>query len=111
VLEADRLEILAEAPQAVDVPRDDGSTQRIYRCSDCQVALYSQYGAPEVDFVRAGTLDDPSTVAPGVHIFTRSKLPWVRLPGSVPAFEVFYDTDALWPPESLRRLKAALSAG
>jgi hypothetical protein len=35
----------------------------------------------------------------------------VRLPDSVPAFEVFYDTDALWPPESLRRLKAALSAG
>ena len=111
LIEADRVEILAGAPQAVDVPREGGSTQRIYRCPDCQVAVYSQYGAPEVDFVRAGTLDDPSTVAPGVHIFTRSKLPWVRLPGSVPAFEVFYDTDALWPPESLRRLKAALSAG
>jgi hypothetical protein len=47
-------------------------------------------------------------VAPDVHIFTRSKLPWVELPDSVPAFEVYYDSKTLWPPESLARLKAAM---
>jgi hypothetical protein len=108
LIEADRVELLARKPQAVDVPRDDGSTQRIYRCPHCQVAVYSQYGSPEVHFVRGGTLDDPAAVAPDVHIFTRSKLPWVTLPSSVPAFEVFYDTDALWPTESLKRLQAVL---
>jgi hypothetical protein len=91
------------------VPRDDGSTQRIYRCPSCQVAVYSEYGRPEVRFVRAGTLDEPSSVAPDVHIFTRSKVLWVTLPASTPAFDVYYDSRTLWPAESLERLNAVLS--
>ena len=59
-------------------------------------------------FVRAGTLDDPSSVAPDVHIFTRSKVPWVTLPEGVPAFGVYYNSRELWPPASLERLNAAL---
>ncbi len=108
LIETDRVELVAGAPQPVDVPRDDGSTQRIFRCPTCQVAVYSQYGRPEVRFVRAGTLDDPSQVAPDVHIFTRSKLSWIALPESVPAFEVYYDTKALWPRASLERLSAVM---
>ena len=106
LIETDRVELVAGEPQPVDVPRDDGSAQTIWRCPICQVALFSQYGSPRVRFVRAGTLDDPSTVAPDVHIFTRSKLPWVTLPDSVPAFDVYYDTNALWPAASLARLEA-----
>jgi hypothetical protein len=44
-----------------------------------------------------------------VHIYTRSKLPWVLLPESVPAFEEYYDPKALWPAASLERRKAALA--
>jgi hypothetical protein len=109
LLEADRIELLAGEPQPVDVPRDDGGTQRIYRCPSCQVAVYSEYGRPEVRFVRAGTLDEPSSVAPDVHIFTRSKVPWLTLPESTPAFDVYYDSKTLWPAESLERLDAAMS--
>jgi hypothetical protein len=108
LIEAERVELLSGEPEPVDVPRDDGSAQRIYRCPDCQVAVFSEYGRPEVRFVRAGTLDDPSGVAPDVHIFTRSKLPWVVLPDSTPAFELYYDTKTLWPAESLERLRAIL---
>ena len=108
LIEADRVELLSGEPEPVDVPRDDGSNQRIHRCPDCQVAVYSEYGRPEVRFVRGGTLDEPSSVAPDVHIFTRSKLPWVTLPEDVPAVEVYYDSKALWPAESLERLRAAL---
>ena len=108
LIEADRVELLSGEPQPVDVPRDDGSAQRIHRCPVCQVAVYSEYGRPEVRFVRGGTLDEPSSVAPDVHIFTRSKLPWVTLPEDVPAVEVYYDSKALWPAESLERLRAAL---
>ena len=108
LIEADRVELLSGEPEPVDVPRDDGSTQRIHRCPDCQVAVYSEYGRPEVRFVRGGTLDEPSSVAPDVHIFTKSKLPWVTLPENVPAVEVYYDSKALWPAESLERLRAAL---
>jgi hypothetical protein len=109
LIETDRVQLLAGVPVAVEVPRDDGSTQTIFRCPTCQVALYSQYTRPQIWFVRAGTLDEPSTVKPDVHIFTRSKVPWVTLPDSVPAFEVYYDTNALWPPESLERLRAVMS--
>ena len=106
LIEADRVELLAGEPQPVDAPRDDGSTQRIFRCAICQVAVFSEYGRPEVLFVRGGTLDDPSSVVPDAHIYTRSKLPWITLPDAAPAFEVYYESKALWPVASLERLKA-----
>ena len=109
LIEADRVELITGDPQPVEVPRDDGSKQRIYRCPDCQVAVYSDYGRPEVLFVRAGTLDEPSSVAPDVHIFTRSKLGWVTLPESVPAVEVYYDRNELWPAASLERIHAVFA--
>jgi hypothetical protein len=34
----------------------------------------------------------------------------VRIPEDQPAFEVFYEVDRLWPPESLARREAAASA-
>jgi hypothetical protein len=110
LIEANRVELLAGVPHPVDVPRDDGSKQRIFRCPTCQVAVFSDYGRPEVRFVRGGTLDQPSGVAPDVHIFTKSKVSWVTLPDSVPAFEVYYDSKALWPADSLERLKAVLAS-
>ena len=106
LIETDRVEVFAGEPRAVDVPRDDAPPQRIWRCPACEVALFSRYGHPGVRFVRAGTLDDPSSIAPDVHIYTRSKLPWVVLPDAVPAFAVYYDMNELWPPASLERLTA-----
>jgi hypothetical protein len=110
LIEADRVEVLAGAPEPVDVPRDDGSTQRIYRCPTCQVAVYSHYGFPRVSFVRGGTLDEPSSVVPDVHIYTRSKLPWIALPDRAPAFDEYYDSKSLWPAASLERLAAVRAA-
>jgi hypothetical protein len=109
LIETDRVEVLAGEPAAVDVPRDDGSPQRIFRCPSCQVAVYSEYGWRELRFVRAGTLDEPSAVKPDVHIYTRSKVPWVELPGDTPTFEAYYDSRKLWPPASLERLDAILA--
>jgi hypothetical protein len=110
LIEADRVELLAGDPHPVDVPRDDGSTQRIFRCPTCQVAVFSEYGRPEVRFVRGGTLDDPSAITPDVHIYTRSKLLWITVPGTAPAFEEYYDMRALWPAASLERLNAIKAA-
>jgi len=126
LIEADRVEAQGIAPEAVSMPTDSGREHLVYRCPKCLVALWSTYGGrPQVRFVRAGTLDEPSAIAPDVHIFTRSQLPWVRLPdgagdaapgspfagtatGRIPrAFEVYYDTAAEWPAESLARRKAA----
>jgi hypothetical protein len=111
LIEADRVELTAGEPHPVPVRRDDGSEQLISRCPTCHVAVFSLYGRPEVRFVRAGTLDDPSWVEPDVHIYTRSKVPWVVLPESVPAFDVYYDSKTLWPAASLERLRAVLAPG
>jgi hypothetical protein len=104
------VDLCAADPVPVEVPRDDGSTQRIFRCPTCQVALFSEYGRPEVRFVRAGTLDEPSGITPDVHIYTRSKLPWIVLPESAAAFEEYYDMKALWPVASLERLQVVLAS-
>ena len=45
---------------------------------------------------------------PDMQICTRLKLSWVQLPESVPAFEVYYDTQALWPAASLERRRKIL---
>ena len=110
LIEATRVELLSGAPQPVTMPPNGGTPNQIFRCPRCQVALWSEYGGrSEVRFVRGGTLDEPSAVAPDVHVYTRSKLSWVRLPESVPAFEAYYDPKKLWPVASLERRKAALS--
>jgi hypothetical protein len=105
LLESGRLEVSGDV-RPVDVPREDSRPQRIFRCPECEVAVFSEYGSPAVKFVRGGALDDPTSIEPDVHIYTRSKLPWVTLPEGVPAFEAFYELDEFWPAESLARLKA-----
>ena len=110
LIEADRVDVLDGTPEVVDLPRDEGPPQRVYRCPACRIALFSEYSTPAVRFVRAGTLDEPTDIAPDVHIFTRSKVGWVVLPPEVPAFDVYYDMQELWPAESRRRLAAAMNA-
>ena len=105
LVESGRLEVSGDV-RPVDVPREDSRPQRIFRCPECEVAVFSEYGSPAVKFVRGGTLDDPTSIEPDVHIYTRSKLPWVTLPEGVTAFEAFYELAEFWPAESLARLKA-----
>jgi hypothetical protein len=94
------------------MPTDSGGVHDIYRCPKCQTALWSDYGGrPAVRFVRVGTLDDPAAMPPDVHIFTRSKLPWVGLPSDAKAYDIYYDMQALWPPDSLARREAVLGKG
>ena len=112
LIEATRVELLKGAPEPVDMPRNGGTPNRIFRCRACRVAVWSEYGGrTEFRFVRGGTLDDPSAVTPDVHIYIRSKLPWVRLPEGVPAFDAYYDPKTLWPAASLERRRAAVAAG
>jgi len=60
-------------------------------------------------FVRAGSLDEPDAVRPDLHIFTRSKLPWLELPPGARAFDTFYKLDEVWPADSLERRRIARS--
>ena len=89
-------------------PGSSGQPHDVILCGKCGTRLWNKYHAAPGDTVLlcAGTLDDPAAVTPDVHIFTRSKQPWVQLPPGVPAVEVYYDMQELWPPESLARRKA-----
>lgn len=107
LIETDRVEILSGAAEPVSMPTDSGRPHDIYRCPKCQVAVWSDYGRRGVlRFVRVGTLDEPSAISPDVHIYTRSKVPWLKLPDDVPSFEEYYDIKALWPAASLARREA-----
>ncbi len=105
--EATRVELLSGAPARFEMPTDSGRPHGIYRCPTCGTALWSEYaGTDKIRFLRVGTLDDSRAIAPTVHIYTRSKQPWVALPPGVPAFEAFYDAKQVWPAESLARRRA-----
>ena len=109
LIETDRIAVEGDAPEPHAMPTNSGRPLDVYRCTVCQTALWSDYGRrPALRFVRACTLDDPAALAPAAHIFTRSKLPWVILPASAPAFPIYYDMGALWPAESLERRRAIL---
>ena len=109
IYELDRIELLSGDIEPVAMPTDSGRPHDVYRCKTCRTALWSDYGRrSRARFVRVGTLEDPSALSPDVHIFTRSKLPWLTLPPQVPHFEVYYETEKLWPPESLARRRAVM---
>ena len=94
------------------LPSESGGGQIVSRCPSCHVVLWSQYGSgPKFRFVRMGTLENPEDFPPDVHIFTSTKLPWLKLPENVPAFPEFYRRSEVWREDSLRRREAALAEG
>ena|SRR5437764_6787048 len=56
---------------------DHGTPTERHFCSACGSPIVSIVGAvPDFAFLKAGTLDDASWLAPGVEIWTRSAQPW-----------------------------------
>jgi len=111
MIEADRVTLLAGAPEIVDTPSASGKGQKILRCPACRIALWSHYAGAgtAVSFVRVGTLDNPDLLPPDIHIFTSSKQPWVVLPPGAPAVPEYYDREQHWPAQSLARREALLA--
>ena len=108
LIEADEVELLAGEPVAISMPTDSGRPHDIARCQQCEVALWSDYGRRGyLLFLRVPTLDEPHDISPDIHIFTRTKVPWVRLPEDVSAVDIYYDMNEMWPAVSLERRKAA----
>jgi hypothetical protein len=110
MIEAERVVVIAGEVERAATPSNSGLGQQIARCPACKVALWSNYsGAGEaVRFVRVGTLDEPSRLPPGIHIFTSTKQPWVVLPEGTPAVPEYYDREQYWPRESLERRERML---
>ena len=108
LIESDRVEVKGETTDHL-LPTPSGNGQRVTRCKECGVALFSAYLIREgkVRYIRVGTLKDPSDCPPDVQIFVSSKQSWVPLHPEIPSFEEFYSFKEVWPADSLARLKAA----
>lgn len=110
--EHNRVELLGALPEVIHTPSNSGKGQKISRCPQCRVAVWSNYaGAGDlIYFIRVGTLDDPDLLPPDIHIFTASKQPWVVLPPDAVAVPHYYDREKYWPQSSLDRRRALLSS-
>jgi len=110
MIEAERLIDLNGEPEVIETPSSSGRGQKIARCPDCRIAVWSNYAGagPILRFVRVGTLDTPDVLQPDIHIFTSSKQAWVVLPQDVPAVPEYYEIERYWSPESLARREAFL---
>lgn len=108
MIEADRFTLLSGSPEMIDTPTLSGKGQKIFRCPDCKIALWSNYsgGGNKVNFIRVGTLDNPNQFPPDIHIFTSTKQPWIIIPEGMSSVEEYYDAKKYWPPESLARRQA-----
>ena len=91
---------------------ESGQPCEVWFCDACGTSLWSRYHVAPGNFrwVRGGALDDPSSFAPDVHVWTRSKMPFVTLPDDVPVYEQFYELKDVWTVESLGRLRANIEA-
>ena len=108
LIEADRVSNSCPAIwKTVTLPTDSGREHESLSLRVLQDRGVERYGGVDkLRFVRIGTLDEPAALTPDVHIYVRSKLPWITLPEGVPAFDGYYDSKKLWPPASLERRRA-----
>jgi hypothetical protein len=61
----------------VTIGEDHGGETKRHFCSNCGSPLFSNAAsAPELTFIKAGSLDDASWVAPAVEAWTSSALSW-----------------------------------
>jgi hypothetical protein len=85
VVAEEAFRLTAGQPHLVQRAADSGRTTTRWVCPDCSSWLT---GTPRmVRPVRAGTLDDTSWLQPTVHLWTRSKQPWIKLPSGDQQFE------------------------
>ncbi|KAK0612003.1 Mss4-like protein [Immersiella caudata] len=95
------------SPLLINTPSASGKGQVIARCPRCFVAVWSNYagGGRATRFVRVGAVEkevksmDPGAWAPDVHIYVRSKVPWLAIPEGAEVYERFYDVEEVWGRE------------
>ena len=114
LIEAERVEVLKGAVVEMTVDSPSGANQRIARCPDCQVAVWSYYLVLADDlgeairFIRVGTLDEPARLPPDVHIFTSSRQPWLTLPAGARIFDEYFVIKETWTADSFQRREAMI---
>jgi hypothetical protein len=88
----DAVRFSGKAPRIIESVADSGRIKGRCVCPDCATPVCGQprTGTLVHAMVRSilgGTLDDKSWLRPTVHVWTRSKQPWIILPESDQQFE------------------------
>jgi hypothetical protein len=86
VLPADALSYSGKVSE-YRVTADSGNTNTRWFCATCGSHLFGMISSrPEVRTVRAGTLDDPSSISPASNIWTSSAPAWACLDTKLESF-------------------------
>lgn len=73
---------------AFEETAESGNTVHRHFCGSCGSPVYSTLSAsPGLAFVKAGTLDDTSALAPQVNIWCKSAQDWVVIDENLPRFD------------------------
>lgn len=82
-VDRDALVLEGASKTYVTVGDDSGETRERIFCPECGSPILSILAeAPDIAFLKAGTLDDASWLEPEMEVFTDSAHPWVHDPAS-----------------------------
>ena len=111
MIEASRVNLVSGETEVVQTPTPSGRGQKVARCVNCKIALWSNYGGAgdSVHFVRVGTLDNPDVFPPDIHIYMSTKQNWFEVSADIPAVDGYYSSREYWPQKSLERMKVLRS--
>lgn len=112
LIESDKILLLKGIPASITVPSNSGNGQVLKKCPTCQTTLWSHYSGlgEHMAFVRVGTLESPGSWPPDVHIFARTKQPWLVL-DDAPVMPEYYRRSEIWRPDALKRYDALKQGG
>jgi hypothetical protein len=82
-----KLTVMGEVAEYHDAAESGATLFRRF-CARCGSPLFSvSSSAPGLVYIKAGTLDDTSTVQPGMHVWTASKQAWVGIEADALQFQ------------------------
>lgn len=80
--------IVAGSPKSFTKSGDSGRPVTRCFCGDCGSPLYTLPPLhPDVVFIKAGSLDDPSVVRPNRQAWTRSRVSWAEIDPGIVSYE------------------------
>ena len=88
ILPKGALRLLSGEPKTFTRACDSGGSLDCVFCPKCGTRIYHEGSFDEFAVsLKPGTLDDRSWLAPGLHIWTKSRQTWFRIPDGVRCFD------------------------
>lgn len=82
------LEITGDSLTVYEDVGDSGNAVNRNFCNKCGSPIYSELvTAPDLVFIKAGTLDDTSSIQPQMNVWCKSAQSWVQFDENVPKFD------------------------